>query len=197
MTAVGGVLMLLDRGNVPRTDGLTLSPLAVASGVAGPVAGTIDPVFETRRTLDSARWKAIIIHHSGSLTGSPATIEREHEARSLKGLGHHFIIGNGRGMEDGQVYLGFRWRDQLPGAHAAGADGDWYNHHAISICLVGDGDRRAFTPAQMRELGELTQTLCRKLGIPPERVLLHSQVARVSDPGRLFPGTPALVASGR
>lgn len=195
MTAVGGLLMLLDKGQVPRTDGLTLSPLAVASGIEMP--GGTDPVFETRRPLDSDRWQAIVIHHSGSLSGSPATIEREHEARSLKGLGHHFIIGNGRGMEDGQVYLGFRWRDQLPGAHAAGPDGDWYNHHSISICLVGDGDRRPFTPAQLRELSELTQSLCRRLGIPQERVLLHSQVAKVSDPGKFFPGSPELASGQR
>jgi N-acetyl-anhydromuramyl-L-alanine amidase AmpD len=100
-------------------------------------------------------------------------------------------------MEDGQVYLGFRWRDQLPGAHAAGPDGDWYNHHSISICLVGDGDRRPFTPAQLRELNELTQSLCRRLGIPQERVLLHSQVAKVSDPGKFFPGSPELASGQR
>jgi hypothetical protein len=195
MTVVGGLLMLLDKGQVPRTDGLTLSPLAVASGVG--IAGAADPVFETRRPLDTRRWQAIVIHHSGALNGSPASIEREHEARSLKGLGHHFIIGNGRGMEDGQVYLGFRWRDQLPGAHAAGPEGDWYNHHAISICLVGDGDRRPFTPAQLRELSELTQTLCRKLGIPESRVLLHSQIANVSDPGKLFPAATNLASGNR
>lgn len=195
MTAVGGLLMLLDKGKVPRTDGLTLSPLAVASGVGG--SGATDPVFETRRPLDNNRWQAIVIHASGSLTGSPASIEREHEARSLKGLGHHFIIGNGRGMEDGQVYLGFRWRDQLPGAHAAGPDGDWYNHHAISICLVGDGDRKPFTPAQLRELSELTQTLCKKLGIPESRVLLHSQIAKVNDPGKLFPAATAIASGDR
>ena len=194
MTAVGGLLMVLDKGNVPRTDGLTLSPLAVASGISDQ--GAADPIFDTRRPLDTQRWQAIVIHHSGSLSGSPASIEREHEARSLKGLGHHFIIGNGRGMEDGQVYLGFRWRDQLPGAHAAGPDGDWYNHHAISVCLVGDGDRRAFTPAQLRELTELTQNLCRRLNIPQSRVLLHSQIAQVSDPGKLFPAAAPVASAG-
>ncbi|MBX3402833.1 MAG: N-acetylmuramoyl-L-alanine amidase [Phycisphaeraceae bacterium] len=192
MTLVGGVLMLLDGGAVPQT-GLSLPPLAAAAGVNAPDGRSV--IFQTRKPLDPSRWKAIVIHHSGSLSGSPESIEREHEARSLRGLGHHLIIGNGRGMSDGEVHMGYRWLDQLPGAHAAGPDGDWYNHHAISICLVGDGTRRPFTPAQIRELRELTAAMCRELGIPPERVLLHSQVARVDDPGHLFPAT-ALSAAG-
>lgn len=194
MTAIGGVLMLLDGGAVPQT-GLSLPPLAAAAGVNAPDGRSV--IFQTRKPLDSSRWKAIVIHHSGSLSGSPESIEREHEARSLRGLGHHLIIGNGRGMEDGEVHMGYRWLDQLPGAHAAGENGDWYNHHAISICLVGDGTRRPFTPAQIRELRELTAALCRELGLPPERVLLHSQIARVDDPGQLFPASAFAAADDR
>jgi hypothetical protein len=184
MTLTGGLLLLLDGRPVPRIDGLSLSPLAAATGVGSGVA---DPVFQTRRPLDRQRWQAIVIHHSGSTAGSPATIEREHEARSFKGLGHHFIVGNGSGMDDGQLHLGYRWLDQLPGAHAAGTSGDWFNQHAVSICLVGDGNRRAFSAAQIERLRTLVAALQAQLQIPAERVYLHSDIAPVSDPGRLFP----------
>lgn len=183
MTAVGGLLLGLDWKPAPRMDGLSLSPLAAAT-TGGSAA---DPLLRTRRPMDVARWQAIVIHHSGSVVGSPASISREHEDQGIKGLGHHFVIGNGQGMDDGQLHIGYRWLDQLPGAHASGPNGDWFNLQSISICLVGDGERRTFTPAQINRLRELVSVLCREMDIPRDRVYLHSQIAPVTDPGRLFP----------
>ncbi len=190
MTLAGGMLFLLDGKPAPRADGLSLSPLAAATtiGVAPTAGQRVDPVTQTHVPLDTQRWQAIVVHHSGSMIGSPLSIAREHETRGIRGLGHHFIVGNGSGMDDGQVHIGFRWLDQLPGAHVAGPGGEWYNLHAISICLVGDGDRRAFTPAQIQQLTVLVESLRRQLNIPSDRVYLHSDIAPgVSDPGRLFP----------
>lgn len=184
MTLVGGLLLVLDGRPVPRVDGMSLSPLAATTWDPSP---TVSPFLATRKPLDQQRWQAIVIHHSGSTVGTPASIEADHQARNLRGLGHHFIIGNGHGMEDGQVHIGYRWLDQLPGAHAAGPNGDAYNLHAISICLVGDGNRRPFTPAQLQRLEVLVDTLRRQFNIPADRVLLHSDIADVDDPGRLFP----------
>ncbi|MBX3385321.1 MAG: N-acetylmuramoyl-L-alanine amidase [Phycisphaeraceae bacterium] len=183
MTAVAGGLLMLDWKPVPRMDGLSLSPLAAATSTGSKV----DPVLRTRSPLDVARWQAIVVHHSGSVVGTAATISREHEDRGIKGLGHHFVIGNGQGMDDGQLHIGYRWLDQLPGAHAVGPNGDWFNLQSVSICLVGDGDRRPFTQAQVARLRELVAVLCREMDIPADRVYLHSQIAPVSDPGRLFP----------
>lgn len=194
MTAVGGLLLLVDGKPSPRADGLSLSPLAAATTIGSDVSG--DPVTQTRVALDQARWQAIVIHHSGSQVGSPVSIAKENESRGIRGLGHHFIVGNGSGMDDGQVHIGFRWLDQLAGAHAAGESGDWYNHHAISVCLVGDGERGAFTPAQVQQLQSLVASLRKRLGIPGDKVYLYSDIAPgSSDPGRLFPahvvrGTP-------
>lgn len=186
MTVLGGALLALDGKPSPRTDGLSLSPLAAATTI-GTTRGT-DPLTQTRVALDKGRWQAIVIHHSGAPKGDAAGIEAEHQSRNFKGLGHHFIIGNGSGMDDGQVHIGYRWLDQQPGAHAAGANGDWYNQHGISICLVGDGNRRGFTQAQLQQLQTLVESLRRQLNLPADRVLLHSDVApAVSDPGKLFP----------
>lgn len=185
MTLVGGLLLMLDGRPSPRSDGLSLSPLASATTIGS--AGSIDPVTQTRRPIDRQRWQAIVIHHSGSMVGSPASIEKDHRDRDFQGLGHHFIIGNGNGMDDGQVHIGYRWLDQLPGAHAAGQYGKFYNEHAVSICLVGDGNRRTFSQAQLQQLATLVESLRRQLGLGPDRVILHSDVAQVSDPGQLFP----------
>lgn len=182
MTGVAGVLSALQDAPGHRADGVTLTPLAGRAG-----AGSIEAVFATRQGLDRDRFRAIMIHHSGSTYGKPSTIEAEHVEQGLRGLGHHFVIGNGSGMDDGEVHVGYRWLDQLPGAHAVGPEAAWYNHRAISICLVGDGDRRPFTDTQMQRLIQLVNALALEMDIPADRIVLHREIAGVSDPGMLFP----------
>ncbi len=182
MTMVGGLLLVLDNNPAPRADGLSLAPL-----VAAGTTYSIDSIWNTQKAVDRDTWKGIVIHHSGSTVGSSATIEAEHQARSFRGLGHHFIIGNGNGMKNGELFVGYRWIDQLPGAHAGGEQGQFHNLHSISICLVGDGNRRGFTSAQITRLAELVSALCRELNIPKDKVVLHSEIAPTNDPGSLFP----------
>ncbi|MGE3107233.1 MAG: peptidoglycan recognition family protein [Phycisphaerales bacterium] len=182
MTTVGGMLLAVEGRPAPRVDGMSFAPLAAAG-----TPNVIESVFRTRTPLDKGRWTGIVIHHSNSPLGNATTIAAEHEAMGLRGLGHHFIIGNGNGMPNGELYVGFRWLEQLPGAHAGGPKGDEHNLHSISICLVGDGNRRSFTGAQYDRLIELTTALCRELDIPPDHVYLHSQIAPTNDPGALFP----------
>lgn len=182
MALVGGGLALVDGRVAPRMDGVSLPPL-VAS--AGPM--TLDAVYNTRNPLEEERWTSIVIHHSGSVVGGPASIEANHRAMSIKGLGYHFVIGNGTETEDGELYVGYRWRDQLPAAHVAGVKGDEFNRHGIGICLVNDGRRQPFTQAQMRRLVLLVNSLCERLGIPADHVYLHSDLAAIESPGRLFP----------
>lgn len=194
MTLVGGILLAFDGRPAPRVDGLSVPPL-LASGTAA----NIESVFRTRSALDKARWKGIVIHHSGSPTGSPASIEAEHRAMRFKGLGHHFVIGNGRGMDDGELHVGYRWLDQLPGAHAGGEKGEWLNKHTVSICLVGNGDREPFTKAQLARLAQLIAALRGELTLPAESVTLHSKVAPTNDPGKFFPAawlSEQLLATG-
>lgn len=181
MTATGGALLALDGRPAPRADGI-----ALAAPVRATEAASLESVFTTRRPLDKDAWKRIVIHHSGASYGSPELLAAAHEAKRLKGLGYHFVIGNGNGSGDGELYVGFRWLDQLPGAHAMGAEGEWHNLHSIGICLIGDGDRKPFTEAQMRRLSELVAALSREFGIAERDVVLHSQIAPTSSPGRLF-----------
>src|SRR5262245_15966467 len=71
MTSVGGLFWVLQGGPAPRLDGLALPPLVAA---AGPTS--IEAVFRTRQPVDDKRWQAIVIHHSGSPYGTPASIEK-------------------------------------------------------------------------------------------------------------------------
>jgi N-acetyl-anhydromuramyl-L-alanine amidase AmpD len=187
MTLAGGVLVVLDGRQAGRNDGFTVPALA-ASGASGGVEAVFN--LPQGRALDRERWTSIVIHHSGSPSGDAERIAAEHRRQGFAGLGHHFIIGNGAGMDDGEIRVGYRWRDQLPGAHAGGPRGDYYNNHAISICLVGNGDRQRFTKAQMSSLVQLVRALSRELKIPldAQRVLLHNDIVpATSDPGQLFP----------
>lgn len=184
MTAVGGSLWMLDGQRDLGPDGFRIPSLVAADPTSG-----VDQIFETRAPMQDSPWQAIVIHHSASTYASPDSIDREHRAMGLAGLGYHFVVGNGAGAGDGDLHVGYRWLDQLPGAHTAGQYGDWYNRNAIGICLVGDGDRREFTGSQMARLVQTVRALQRKFGIPAENVILHSDVAGTTSPGRYFPLT--------
>lgn len=143
-------------------------------------------IFETAAKLEATRWQAIVIHHSGSPAGDAESLNRLHVSHGLDGLGYHFVIGNGSGLGDGIVHIGYRWRGQLPGAHALGDNAEWFNRNAIAICLVGNGDSRPFTARQMESLSGLVRELQARLFIPSERIVLHRQIAPVRSPGGHF-----------
>jgi len=175
------VVLMLSTGDGPTSGYLAANLGTIDDGLAD------DPLFRIEAPLDEHRWDSIVIHDLGQPAGDAAMIHRLHRSYGYQGLGYHFVIGNGNGMGDGVVHVGYRWNEQLPGVHVAGPLGDYYNRHAIGICLVGNGDRRAFTEQQMNHLIRLVQRLQRRLNIPASRVLLHRDLFdSVSSPGRYF-----------
>ena len=142
----------------------------------------------TPRAAAAGRWQAIVVHDSGSPAGDTASLERRHSRAGLAGLGFHFVIGNGQGMEDGQVAVGYRWDHQLPGAHASpgmamqpgfgtgSLDAAALNRVAIAVCLVGNAERRAPTDAQLRALHALVRSLRSEFGIAADRVRFRSEL---------------------
>lgn len=184
MTVVTGLLFLMGgRGAGPLT-GRSMTALASVNTAAG-----IESVFDVRTPIEESRWDSIVIHHTGEPAGSPASIDSAHRGAGLQGLGYHFVVGNGVQMGDGEIHVGFRWLDQLPGAHVAGPAGSKWNQHSIGIALVGNGDRRPFTESQISRLVALTAELARRLEIPADRIYLHGDLAAVSSPGRYFPAS--------
>lgn len=135
-------------------------------------------------------WNYLVLHHTASEMGSVESIHEEHLQRKDKngnawlGIGYHFVIGNGNGMDDGQIEPTFRWRQQLQGAHAGIAD---YNQHGIGIVLIGNFENQPPTDAQTAAVKRLVSVLKREFGIGSSKVLGHSDVKATECPGKLFP----------
>jgi len=180
---VTAMLAMSDRGAAPGFRFLATNTSVVTDTLAPT------PIFRTDAPLDRNRWKAVIIHHSGELAGNPETIGRLHLEHGARMLGYHFVIGNGNQMGNGVIHVGERWIRQVAGWHAVGPNADFYNDHAIAICLVGNGERREFTDRQIGQLIGLVRRLQRELDIPASAIRLHRDVAGAltSSPGRHFP----------
>lgn len=181
MTAVAGVLALSDQGT--SAQGFVATHLVTLGEQSAE-----DPVFRIDAPLDHQRWKGIVIHHLGAPGGDAESVHRRHLSYGYQGLGYHFLIGNGNGLGDGVVHVGYRWNEQLPGVHTVGVQADYYNEHFIGICLIGNGDRRPYTDRQMAHLVSLVQRLQRELDIPASAVYLHRDVAEGVNPPETGPG---------
>jgi hypothetical protein len=135
-------------------------------------------------------WRAIVLHHSATRGGDVAAIDAVHRQQKdragvpWRGIGYHFVVGNGRQMADGSIEPTFRWREQLDGAHASA---NRMNEQAIGICLVGNFDEAAPTAKQIASVSKLVQTLAEQYSIDRHRVFRHQDVQATLCPGRLFP----------
>ena len=130
---------------------------------------TNDPIFNG---IKQSQWTSISIQQLNQPAGTVERIEREHKRLGLDGLGFHFLIGNGNGIGDGVTHVGYRWLEQLAAAKPVDAQ-DW-SKGTISICLVGNGDRRPFSDTQIKHLTRLIQRLQIELSIPTDKINLDS-----------------------
>ena len=143
------------------------------------------------------RWEYIVVHHTASAIGSAAQIDKWHKDKGWDGLGYDFVIGNGTGSGDGVVETGYRWRQQLVGAHVrVSGSTNYMNEHGIGICLVGDFDHTRPSAAQMRSLSRLTSFLAGYCSIPATSLRLHGDVKSTDCPGKLFPRDFAIRGTG-
>jgi hypothetical protein len=139
-------------------------------------------------------WKAIVIHHSATNTGSVASIDDYHRKNNgWDGIGYDFLIGNGSGSGNGQVEATFRWEGQKTGAHCKTGESNWANEDGIGICLVGNFDYSKPNKAQMASLTKLVRFLSERYDIPASRIYGHNTTpghsTTTSCPGRNFPLT--------
>lgn len=167
-------------------------PAASAAGKSGSASSAGLPASVSSAISNAAvapgRWKYIVIHHSGTSEGTAQGMDRYHrEVRHMEnGLAYHFVIGNGNGMANGEVFVGNRWKKQLDGGHLASLA---QNKVAIGICLVGNFDKTAPSAAQMQSLNTLVRTLMKRCNISASNVKTHQQINVIGTrcPGSRFP----------
>lgn len=139
--------------------------------------------------VEPRRWKHVVIHHSATDSGTAKGLDRYHrEVRHMEnGLAYHFLIGNGRGMRDGEVNVGGRWIEQIKGGHLAS---DGLNETSIGICLVGNFDEGRPSKKQLAVLRELVIYLLDRCQLGLDAVKTHQEINTVFTrcPGKKFPG---------
>ena len=135
-------------------------------------------------------WRYIVLHHTASTSGSVATIDSTHQQRTdssgnhWRGIGYHFVIGNGNGMPDGAIEPTFRWEEQTSGAHAGINE---YNQLGIGICLVGNFEESPPSAAQLASVKRLVAALKAECGLETDQVLRHGDLKATECPGKFFP----------
>ncbi|QDU40748.1 N-acetylmuramoyl-L-alanine amidase [Maioricimonas rarisocia] len=150
-----------------------------------------DELRQICRTDGGSRsWKYVVLHHTASSRGSVESIHRAHlqrrdaAGRPWRGIGYHFVIGNGQGMPDGAIESTFRWEEQASGAHAGIG---MYNQVGIGICLVGNFETTPPTAAQLKSVRRLVALLKKRYDIGSREVIRHQDVKATACPGRMFP----------
>jgi hypothetical protein len=157
------------------------TPIAVKPAPAAPASGPKD--WAPQATVRP--WKYIVIHHSATPAGGAAAFDKMHKAKGWDGLGYDFVIGNGTDTRDGQIEVGFRWKQQLVGAHARTAN-NAFNEYGIGICLVGNFDIDKPTPAQMASLARLTAHLMKTYRVGEANVIGHGDTKATDCPGKFL-----------
>ncbi|MFH1066941.1 MAG: LysM peptidoglycan-binding domain-containing protein [bacterium] len=149
-------------------------------------------VSKARSRMDAPRlwrrWKYIVVHHSGTSSGSAKIFDYYHShVRGMEnGLAYHFVIGNGTDSGDGEIEVGSRWTRQLQGGHLSI---DALNEVSIGICLVGDFEKNRPTRRQIAALVELINYLSTRNPSGPPQFTTHREIqpGHTQCPGRFFP----------
>lgn len=132
------------------------------------------------------KWRHIVLHHTASSAGSVESVHEAHIGRGWDGIGYHFLIGNGKGMGDGEIQPTFRWREQIHGAHAKSPNNE-YNEYGIGICLVGNFEEADPSDAQLASVKRLVSVLKHEYQLTDSQVIGHREVKATACPGKNFP----------
>lgn len=176
-------LLCVEPGHInPTRDALGVTPAGLA--IAATASKPWQPEARERA------WKYIVLHHTASESGDVESIDRIHrqrkdsQGRPWRGIGYHFVIGNGQPMANGAIEPTFRWQQQLAGAHSGDRP---HNDSGIGICLVGDFTEHAPSEEQIASLQRLIKVLRERYQIDSKHVLTHREIRDTECPGKRFP----------
>ena len=161
MTLASVLLLILEPGPIAPASRLSLS-------VTASPAEFSQRLLQLNPSVEPRQWTGITIRFSGARYGSYSGINDQHYRIGLGGAAHHFVIGNGRGSDDGKTEWGFRWQNQDHTPYAADERGR-VQQPIIDICLIGTGLERP-SNAQITELVRLVQALQARFQIQPGQV---------------------------
>ena len=123
----------------------------------------------------------IVVHQTGTPTGTVESIDRYHRSLGWAGIGYHYVI-----YRDGSVHKG-RSNSEI-GAHCKGD-----NATSIGVCCVGKGDalpvgsgylNQAMWDGLLRLVGQLMVAY----RIPVSRVVGHRERPSGREQGKTCPG---------
>lgn len=154
------------------------------AGIAG-VLYTLDPTAKTgspqglmqttaRQALadtkaQPGKWNRIVlIDTNSSFTDANSLNKRAVELGEPDGVGFHFVIGNGKGLDDGRAYACKFWGEQRAASSVYGKD--LSDGKTIVVAIAGNTDRDRVTAAQSERIRTHIVELMRKYGIRPESV---------------------------
>jgi len=171
----------------PHADIEMLAPPVTITGSHFAQTSWIPPMqFE-----DKTRWHGIVVHHSATEYGDAAFVDYLHKHRGFDGVGYDFIINNGLmkegyGQADGSVEVSYRWANQITGAHCKvqGDETNYWNEHAIGICLIGNFENTYPTNAQWDSLVKLISFLQNRYNIDSSKIKGHCDIKPTKCPGK-------------
>ncbi len=162
-----------------------MQPDAADTLFAYGVGDSIDSIFRMTVPVQPTHWQYLYIHHTKTANGNALML-----GGGPEGVADHFIIGNGDGLADGELQISQRWNHQQSALSPTG--NLVVEPNCVSICMVGDYDRKPPTPMQLGRLGQLVQALQLRCRIPANRVewlndATGAKGGSVAGIGRYFP----------
>lgn len=132
------------------------------------------------------------MHHSAGSFGTVEFLQKVHRERQkydpVDAIPYHYLIGNGNGLEAGEIASDWRQHFAIWGAHVSNRNMD-RNFRGIGICLIGNFDQTPVPELQYQALVRLTKALMVIYEIPLGNVSGHgyTQGEQTRCPGQHFP----------
>ena len=150
-----GAIVLMSLGNNPPSAGA----FCLSSYYR---LGSIDNTLSSDAGQYPDRWNGAEIYYSGTKAGNLEQLAALSGVASLEDLNFHFVVCNGLGGKNGQIFSTEKWQRQwsiIP-------DQTWYGTgQTVRICVIADGKEAPATDIQRKRVDALLEGLHRKFDI--------------------------------